>query len=153
MASTGLTAREQPMSRETGTMLLSVSVVIPAQNEAAHLAEVLSDVRRDLPGVSEIIVVDDGSHDETAAVAEELGATVVRHQAPLGYGAAIKSGLRALADRDGFPLVDLGSAFQARVQADGPTAFSYPCDGHWNARGHAEAAAAIRDFLTAQHWI
>jgi glycosyltransferase involved in cell wall biosynthesis len=72
-----------------------VTVVVPAFNEEAALGAVLEDLKRtcgDL--VAETIVVDDGSTDTTAHIAAGAGVTVVRHPVNLGYGAALKSGLR-----------------------------------------------------------
>ncbi|MBI2495806.1 MAG: glycosyltransferase family 2 protein [Candidatus Omnitrophica bacterium] len=71
-----------------------VSVVIPAHNEARTIGAVVSRLRQAHPELAEIIVVDDGSSDQTAAAAQVAGATVVRHQATHGYGASIKSGIR-----------------------------------------------------------
>jgi glycosyltransferase involved in cell wall biosynthesis len=72
----------------------SVSAILPALNEADSLARLLPKVRAALPD-GEIIVVDDGSSDGTAASARAAGARVVPHPYPLGNGAAIKSGARA----------------------------------------------------------
>ena len=72
----------------------STSVVIPAFNEAASIARVVSDLARTATW-REIIVVDDGSTDETASLAECAGARVVRHPYNKGNGAAVKSGIRA----------------------------------------------------------
>ena len=72
-----------------------LSVVIPAFNEADNLARVLSKFSGlNLPPI-EIIVVDDGSVDRTAEVAESAGATVIRHPYNIGNGAAVKTGMRA----------------------------------------------------------
>jgi glycosyltransferase involved in cell wall biosynthesis len=70
-----------------------VSAVIPAQNEAATIGQVVSGLLRDQPDLAEIVVVDDGSSDGTAGVAAEAGAKVVRHPVARGYGAAVKSGI------------------------------------------------------------
>lgn len=72
----------------------ALSIVIPAKNEAAAIADLVSAAAKEYPR-AEIIVVDDGSSDETAAVAASAGATVVRHPESLGNGAAVKSGARA----------------------------------------------------------
>jgi glycosyltransferase involved in cell wall biosynthesis len=74
--------------------LQSLSIVIPAKNEAGAIGAVVKGARSNFPD-AEIIVVDDGSDDETAATAESAGARVVRHPESLGNGAAVKSGARA----------------------------------------------------------
>jgi glycosyltransferase involved in cell wall biosynthesis len=71
----------------------TVSVVIPACNEAVAVGAVVSQLR-DLAAWHEIIVVDDGSSDETAANAEAAGARVLRHPYNKGNGAAVKTGIR-----------------------------------------------------------
>ena len=72
-----------------------VSIVIPAHNEEGAIGEVLARLRADLPpGVVEILVVDDGSTDQTAKIAEQAGVRVLRHAHNRGYGAALKTGIR-----------------------------------------------------------
>ncbi len=71
-----------------------LSVIIPAKNEAAIIGEVVSTVRQHYPD-AEVLVVNDGSEDDTAAVAEQAGAKVLTHPVSLGNGAAIKAGARA----------------------------------------------------------
>lgn len=71
-----------------------VSIVMPAKNEAGGLRLVIPGLQHHCPG-AEIIVVDDGSTDDTAAVCRALGARVVSHPYSKGNGAAIKSGARA----------------------------------------------------------
>jgi glycosyltransferase involved in cell wall biosynthesis len=72
----------------------SVSIIIPAFNEAQVIGDLVSDIRHLYPDF-EIIVIDDGSADQTAEVAGEAGALVYRHPYNIGNGAAIKSGIRA----------------------------------------------------------
>jgi len=72
----------------------SVSVVIPACNEAGAIASVVRELVAAAPW-REIIVVDDGSTDATGQQAAEAGARVVRHPYNKGNGAAVKSGIRA----------------------------------------------------------
>ncbi len=72
---------------------VSLSIIIPAKNEAAVIGDVVSSVRG-IYADAEILVVDDGSTDETATFAERAGATVVNHPVSLGNGAAIKAGAR-----------------------------------------------------------
>src|SRR5262245_57941161 len=73
---------------------MRVSVVLPAKNEAAGLQRTLPALRALLPE-AEIIVVNDGSSDETAVVAAECGAQVLSSPYSMGNGAAIKRGTRA----------------------------------------------------------
>ena len=75
-----------------------VSVVLPARNESAGLAVLLPKLRVQLPG-ARILVVDDGSTDDTRQVCATHGIEVVAHPYPKGNGAAVKSGARA-ADRE-----------------------------------------------------
>jgi glycosyltransferase involved in cell wall biosynthesis len=70
---------------------LKVSVVVPAHNEAEHVATVVQAAKA-TPDVDEVIVVDDGSRDDTAAVARREGADVVRHDGNRGKGAAMRTG-------------------------------------------------------------
>ncbi|MBI4514196.1 MAG: glycosyltransferase family 2 protein [Deltaproteobacteria bacterium] len=73
----------------------ALSIIIPAFNEASALAAVLRAIAAQALPAHEIIVIDDGSTDDTAAVAAAQGARVIRHPYNIGNGAAVKSGLRA----------------------------------------------------------
>ena len=73
---------------------MKASVVIPAKNESGSIPSLIEKLLA-LPGLKEIIVVDDGSTDGTGDIAEKLGARVIRHPYSKGNGAAIKSGARA----------------------------------------------------------
>jgi len=71
----------------------SVSVIIPACNEAETIGAVVSSIRALHPDF-EIIVIDDGSQDETSSAALAAGAKVYAHPYNIGNGAAVKSGIR-----------------------------------------------------------
>ena len=82
-------------SEEPSIAKLRVVALIPAYNESGRVAEVVSGVAAYLPP----FVIDDGSTDETAAIAEAAGATVLRQSPNQGKGAALREGFRrALAD-------------------------------------------------------
>lgn len=72
----------------------SVSIVIPAFNEASAIGSVVLALRESAAW-HEILVIDDGSQDATAAKAVAAGARVVRHPYNKGNGASVKSGIRA----------------------------------------------------------
>jgi glycosyltransferase involved in cell wall biosynthesis len=88
----------QPAGAAARRRVQRLSVVIPARNEAANLPALLAEVRVALHTSAlpwhELIVVDDGSIDDTAAIAARNGACVVRHAEGLGNGAAVKRGIR-----------------------------------------------------------
>lgn len=71
--------KEQPM----------ITAVIPAYNEEKTIARVIDDAKR---YVQNVVVVDDGSSDETVNVALNSGATVLKHAKNLGYGSALATG-------------------------------------------------------------
>ena len=71
----------------------TVSVIIPAYNEVDIIADIVQRVRFLHPDF-EVIVINDGSIDDTAAEAQQAGAEVYSHPYNIGNGAAIKSGIR-----------------------------------------------------------
>ena len=83
-----------------------VIVLIPAFNEEDTLADVLAGVRAVQPE-AELVVVDDGSSDRTAAVAAAEGAAVLRHPFNLGYGAALQTGYKYALARGADELVQM----------------------------------------------
>jgi glycosyltransferase involved in cell wall biosynthesis len=74
--------------------MMTISVIIPAHDAAMTLGETLASVRAQSRSADEVIVVDDGSSDDTAAIATAGGAGVVR-QANRGVAAALNVGLQA----------------------------------------------------------
>ena len=85
-------------------------VFIPAWNEEASLPEVLAEAKRDLPD-ADLMVIDDGSTDATAAVAEKAGAVVVSFSENRGLRSGIAEGYRRAADG--------GYQYCGRLDADG----------------------------------
>jgi glycosyltransferase involved in cell wall biosynthesis len=93
-----------------------VSILVPAYNEAGVIAETIDRIREVMGRTGaayEIVVIDDGSEDDTAARAEALGVRVVRHPTNGGYGHALKTGMRharhdwcAIVDADGSYPID-----------------------------------------------
>ena len=69
----------------------SVAIILPAWNEAGKIGRAVARMPRDLVDV--VLVVDDGSTDETAEEAERAGALVLRHARNQGVGAAIRTGI------------------------------------------------------------
>ncbi len=76
---------------------LRIAIIIPALNEAATIGEVITGIPEDLgvPAETHVIVVDDGSEDETGRIARARGATVIRHQRRMGLGKAFADGMEA----------------------------------------------------------
>ena len=74
-------------------MTCNISIILPAKNEAESLGKLLPELRRDFPK-EEIIVVNDGSTDNTVEICERHQVKVVSHVYSMGNGAAIKTGTR-----------------------------------------------------------
>lgn len=72
---------------------MKVSVIIPAYNEEDNLKELIPEIKK-IDSSYEIIVVNDGSSDQTAKISQDLGARVISHPYNVGNGAAVKSGAR-----------------------------------------------------------
>ena len=87
----------------------AVYIVIPAYNEETAIGQVVEDVLKE--GFSSIIVVDDGSRDNTAAVATKSGALALRHKINRGKGAATRTGIEAA--------LFLGADIVVTLDADG----------------------------------
>ncbi len=74
---------------------MKLSVVIPALNEEEGIGRTIDDLNKTLKGLEyEIIVIDDGSTDNTSKIVNEKKAVLVRHKVNKGYGAAIKTGIK-----------------------------------------------------------
>ncbi len=118
---------------------LKLLVVIPALNEAATVGHVVNRVPRNIPGINQtaIVVVDDGSTDQTAQLARQAGAKVITHDSPRGVGVVFHRALDLVIDE----------AADILVFIDG--------DGQFNSgdirkvvrpiiEGHADCATAAR---------
>lgn len=73
--------------------ILKISIVLPAKNESAAISQTIAQIQQ-LQLAYEIIVINDGSTDQTKQVAEQAGAKVITHPYSKGNGAAIKTGAR-----------------------------------------------------------
>jgi glycosyltransferase involved in cell wall biosynthesis len=98
------------MDRDAAAIVERTAVVIPAFNAARELGGVIADVARHVPR-ERIIVVDDGSSDDTADSARAAGAVVIEHEHNRGKGAALRTGILAALDR--------GHDFAITLDADG----------------------------------
>ncbi|PYR10715.1 MAG: glycosyl transferase [Acidobacteria bacterium] len=132
-------------------MVESTSVVIPAFNEAASIGSLVMNLRA-AGHWHEILVIDDGSTDETATRAAAAGARVVHHPYNKGNGAAVKSGIRRAT-----------GTFVLIVDADGqhPAADATRLVAHLDAydlvvgarMSHTQAGAARRAGNAFLNWI
>ena len=132
-------------------MVESTSVVIPAFNEAASIGSLVTNLRA-AGHWHEVLVIDDGSTDETATRAAAAGARVVHHPYNKGNGAAVKSGIRRAT-----------GTFVLIVDADGqhPAADATRLVAHLDAydlvvgarMSHTQAGAARRAGNAFLNWI
>jgi glycosyltransferase involved in cell wall biosynthesis len=92
---------------------MKLIVIIPALNEEALIAGVIKRIPAQIDGINdvEMIVVDDGSKDRTAAVARECGADVISFVSHLGLGVAVRTGLAEAVKR--------GADMVVNIDADG----------------------------------
>lgn len=92
---------------------MKLTVFIPALNEAENIGKVIGSIPKNIEGIDEIkiLVVDDGSTDQTGKTAKEAGAHVISHHTNLGVGAAFQTGLEWALEN--------GSDLFANIDADG----------------------------------
>ena len=89
-----------------------IAVVIPAYEEADSVASVIAQVPKEVCGIeTSVLVVDDGSRDNTSDVAARAGAVVARHVINRGGGAALRTGYRLMSES--------GSKIVVTLDADG----------------------------------
>jgi hypothetical protein len=101
-------------------------VIVPAYNEEANLASVLREIKASLPDF-DIVVIDDGSKDETRAVALFAGVDVISHPVNIGYGAAVQTG------------------FKYACRKNYETILLMDADGQHNAHDAPELVGVLRD--------
>ena len=125
----GVAGAADPLHRATAPEAPSITVVIPARDEAERIGPVLAATVR-APGVDEVVVVDDQSTDDTAAIATAAGARVISgSELPAGWAGkawALQQGVEAATsewvvtlDADTRPDPRLASSLVARAVADG----------------------------------
>lgn len=84
---------------------LKVAAIIPAYNEADHITEVLTVVKN-APFLNRVLVIDDGSVDNTADIAKKEGFEVLELKNNRGKGAALQAGLQHVKDTDIYLFID-----------------------------------------------
>ena len=105
--SDGVTRQPSQQVTQTPVRLL---IIMPAYNEAENLPRVLAELAEALPQ-ADVVVIDDASQDDTAAVARCSGATVVSLPCNLGYGGAVQTGYRYA--------IEQGYDYAVMLDADG----------------------------------
>ncbi|MDO8512171.1 MAG: glycosyltransferase family 2 protein [bacterium] len=93
------------------TQQKKLCVIIPALNETATISQVINGIPKAIAGFNEqeIIVIDDGSTDDTASKSRSLGATVVSHGQNRGVGAAFRTGIQEALRRQADIIVHIDS--------------------------------------------
>jgi polyprenyl-phospho-N-acetylgalactosaminyl synthase len=104
---------QKPVPAVAEEHISGIHVVIAAYNEERSIGEVISQLRRLYPNV---IVVDDGSNDDTSKKASEAGATVLRHVINRGQGAALQTGMTFALRRGAKVLVTFDADGQHSVE-------------------------------------
>lgn len=140
----------------TSVICPEVSLIVPAYNEASStradafremLHGNLTMLEREVPGAYELLVIDDGSTDETVAIADEFGAVVYAHPDGLnhGKGASVRLGIleakgarRAFADADGSYAPEAIMGLVDRISGTADIAVAY--------RGQGGHASSLRGF-------
>ncbi|HEX9750924.1 MAG TPA: glycosyltransferase family 2 protein [candidate division Zixibacteria bacterium] len=117
-------------------------VVIPAYNAAGHLPELIARIRTSAPGIG-ILIVNDGSADETETVARHAGVEVISHPVNRGKGAALMTGFGAAMERGAEAVIHMDADLQHEPESlpDFVEAFE---------RGEGDVIIGSRD-LSARH--
>jgi len=88
---------------------MKLIIIIPAYNEAKTIARVIRGIPSAIPGVAEkeVVVINDGSFDDTVKVSREAGAQVVSHSKNLGLGVVFSTGIKEALSRKGDLMVTI----------------------------------------------
>src|SRR5438034_506887 len=103
--------------------------IVPAYNEQGMVGRVVRDIQRQAAGF-DVVVVDDGSTDNTAAEAEAEGAVVLRHPFNTGIGGAMQSGFK-YALRNSY---DVGARARMNARGFGRSSIDYPRSAYYMAK-------------------
>lgn len=127
----------------------NIRVYLPAEGEAAVPERASEETLLDEAWrVTEQVV--ERFFEEVRADGSQFALVIVPSDNPDANQRAVER-LAAIADREKFPLLDLGAHFRPSVDPEWPDPFF--CDGHWNTRGHATAAEVLLKFIDGQQWI
>jgi len=98
-------------------LIRTLTVIIPAYNEEKNIANVIKKIPKIQDLNIAIIVIDDGSSDKTAIIAEKAGALVISHIRNLGLGRAIRTGLKKALElgSDIFGILDGDGQYDPRI--------------------------------------
>ncbi|MGZ5412884.1 MAG: glycosyltransferase family 2 protein [Solirubrobacterales bacterium] len=112
-----IASTKQGAAATAGADGIRTSVILPAYNESAALPHVLDELREKLDSTYEVLVVDDGSTDHTADIAESYSCRLVRHPENRGKGAAIRTGI-AQARGENVIIMDADATYPVEAIAD-----------------------------------
>ena len=95
-------------------MRMKLLIQIPCWNEEEHIAATIDSLPKNIPGIDsiEVVVIDDGSHDRTALIAEQRGVRVIKLGRHMGLAGAFNAGMRAAIDLDADILVNTDADMQ-----------------------------------------
>lgn len=134
-----------------------ISIIVPALNEAGAIQDTVKSLHDAFAEIThEVIVVDDGSSDETGDLACKAGAKVLRHPVPGGYGNALKAGIAAaeydviaITDADAtYPIKDLPKLYTAVTQEGFHMAVGKRTGKHYHGGLFKNPARKIFTFLS-----
>lgn len=138
----------------------SALIIVPAWNEARNVGNTVREILATDPGY-DVVVVDDGSHDDTAAVAREAGATVLTLPFNLGVGGAMRTGF-TYAQRKGYQRAiqvdadgqhnpaDIEKVLAGLDQSDISIGARFSTEGDYSVRGPRKWAMVVLAFVVSR---